>query len=205
MARDLSHPNLLKIYHLGDDRGRKYITMQFVDGPDLAHVLAHEGPMGSARAVVLTAKLASALSALHRRQVLHRDIKPSNILLDQAGEPRITDFGLARLQAAPGVTQQGFFLGTPSYASPEQAVGDGLDERSDLYSLGIVLFEMLTGRLPFLAESVYEQLVLRLREDPPAPSQIRTSIPEALSSSSSDVCRAIRRHASRPRASFAMP
>jgi hypothetical protein len=181
LARDLSHPNILKIYHLGEDRGQRYITMQYVDGPDLGKILSAQAPLAADRAVALAAKLASALAALHRCEVLHRDIKPSNVLIDEAGEPRITDFGLARLQWAPSVTSAGTFLGTPAYASPEQALGESLDQRSDLYALGIVMFEMVTGRLPFVAESIQGLLFMRLRSEPPAPRDLVPSIPEALS------------------------
>ncbi len=181
LARDLSHPNLLKVYHLGEDRGQHYITMQFVNGPDLARVIAGEAPIAPDPAVALAGKLASALAALHRCDVLHRDIKPSNVLIDEAGEPRITDFGLARLKSSPGVTQSGTFLGTPAYASPEQARGESLDERSDLYALGLVLFEMVTGRPPFVAETVQAHLALRLQADPPDPRALVPALSAELS------------------------
>lgn len=181
VARDLSHPNLVKIYHLGEDQGQRYITMQYVEGRDLAQVIAAEAPMAAAKAVLIAGKLAAALAALHRCEVLHRDIKPSNVLIDDAGEPRITDFGLARLKWAPDITSTGDFLGTPAYASPEQARGENLDERSDLYALGLVLFEMVTGRLPFTGESIYELLFVRLRVQPPAPRDLVPGVPAALS------------------------
>ena len=181
LARDISHANILKIYHLGDDRGQKYITMQFVQGPDLAQVLALEAPLAVEKAALIAAKLASALVALHHCRVLHRDIKPSNVLIDESGEPRLTDFGLARLMQAPTVTQSGMFLGTPAYASPEQAMGETLDERSDLYALGIVIFEMVTRRLPFVASSHREMLLLRLQTEPPVPRDLVAAIPRELS------------------------
>lgn len=181
LARDVSHPNVLKIYHLGDDRGRKYITMQYVDGPDLSRVIAAQAPFEPDRAIVITAKLAAALASLHKQHVLHRDVKPSNVLMDEHGEPRITDFGLARLQASPGITRKGMFLGTPAYASPEQASGETLDERSDLYALGVILFEMLTGRPPFVSDSAFEQLAMRLSQPPPAVIDSVPSIPGPLS------------------------
>ncbi len=180
LARDLSHPNLLKVYHLGEDQGQSYITMEYVGGPDLAKLLSAEAPLAPVRAVVLAAKLASALAALHRCNVLHRDIKPSNVLIDEAGEPRIADFGLARLQGEANITSSGTFLGTPSYTSPEQALGESLDSRSDLYALGIVIFEMVTGRLPFIAESVRELLFLHLRAAPPDPCTLVPEIPRPL-------------------------
>ncbi len=181
LARDLSHPNILKIYHLGEDRGQSYITMEYVDGPDLAKVISAEAPLAAGRAVVIAGKLASALTALHRANVLHRDIKPSNVLMDEAGEPRIADFGLACLQWGPSITTSGTFLGTPAYASPEQVMGESLDQRSDLYALGVLIFQMVTGSLPFTAESLHELLVMRLVAQPPAPRDLVPAVPAALS------------------------
>ncbi len=181
LARDLSHPNILKIYHLGEDQGQSYITMEYVDGPDLAKVISAEAPLSTVKAVGIAGKLASALAALHRCNVLHRDIKPSNVLIDEVGEPRIADFGLARLQWAPSITSSGTFLGTPAYASPEQVLGESLDPRSDLYALGIVIFQMVTGCLPFVAESFHELLFMRLRVQPAAPRDLVPAIPAALS------------------------
>ena len=181
LARDISHPNVLKIYHLGEDQGQSYITMAFVEGPDLGKVISAEAPLAPDKAVVIAGKLASALAALHRCNVLHRDIKPSNVLMDEAGEPRIADFGLACLQWAPSITTSGTFLGTPAYASPEQVSGESLDPRSDLYSLGVVIFQMVTGSLPFAAESLRELLLMRLRAQPPIPRDLVPAIPAPLS------------------------
>ncbi len=181
LTRDLNHPNIANIYHLGEHQGQHYITMQYLAGRDLARIIAADAPLDADRAVVIAGKLAAALAALHRCDVLHRDIKPSNVLMDEEGEPRITDFGLARLKSAPNITSSGDFLGTPAYASPEQARCESLDERSDLYALGIVLFEMVTGRLPFLAESVIELLFARLRTQPPAPRDLVPTLSAPLS------------------------
>ena len=181
LARGLSHPNILKVYHLGEDGGRRYITMEYVDGSDLARVLKEKGRLPVARAVSIAGKLASALATLHRYDVLHRDIKPSNVLIDEAGDPRLADFGLARLQWAPAVTGGNIFLGTPAYCSPEQARGENLDPRSDLYSLGVVLFEMVTGRVPFMSESLHELLAMHARTRPAVPSEMVPGLPAPLS------------------------
>jgi len=181
LSRDLSHPNIVKVYHLGDDRGLRYVTMQLVDGSDLADVLANESPLPVDRAVSLAGRLASALEAAHGCRVLHRDIKPSNILIDQSGEPLITDFGLARLVGGPGITRHGVFVGTPAYASPEQVQGEDLDERSDLYSLGVVIFEMVTGRRPFVADAVNQLLLMHVEDPPPPPGDLRPEVTPALS------------------------
>ncbi len=180
LSRDLSHPNILKVYHLGEDQGQRYITMQFIDGSDLGQVISREAPLSVDRALSITAKVAGALAALHRLQLLHRDIKPSNVLMGKDGEPRLSDFGLTRKQLDGGVTHHGMFVGTPRYASPEQVTGEELDERSDLYSLGVVLFEMVTGRPPFESPSVHELLSLRLRQEPPSPLKLVPTLPPAL-------------------------
>jgi len=172
VARDLNHPNLLKVYHLGECQGRMYLAMKLIEGPTLAQRISRSGALNPARVLEIGRKLASALEAAHGQKVIHRDIKPQNILLDASGEPHLTDFGLARLTDGPGFTRGGTFLGTPQYASPEQARLLPADERSDIYSLGIVLYEMVTGRAPFMAESVEE--VLRMHCDVP-PRDLRRS------------------------------
>lgn len=172
LSRDLTHPNILKIYHLGDDHGQKYVTMQYVDGPNLAEVISREAPFTIERAVAITRTLAAALSVAHKGKVLHRDIKPANILMDGAGEPHIADFGLARLLDGPDVTRDGTFLGTPVYASPEQIRGESLDERSDLYALGVVTFEMVTGRRPGRDDARARAL---------EPESLRPGVPNSLS------------------------
>jgi serine/threonine-protein kinase len=133
------------------------------------------------RVVAITSKLASALQALHARGILHRDIKPQNVLLDRNDEPFLTDFGLVRVVGDNGLTRDGVFVGTPAYASPEQASMRELDERSDIYSLGLVVFEMATGQRAFDGASTSE--VLRMHQDlaAPRPEELRPDLPEGLS------------------------
>ncbi len=177
LSRDIGHPNIVRVYHLGTSGMKVYITMQWIEGPNLAEVIAAEAPLAVETAVAVVTKLASALAAAHRHQILHRDVKPSNVLLDHQREPFLADFGLARLIDSPGITSQGLFLGTPYYASPEQAELRPLDERSDLYALGLVLFEMVTGRRPFEAESSRELLEMRRTLEPPDPRQLAPALP----------------------------
>jgi hypothetical protein len=181
LSRDLGHPNILPVYHLGDCRGQRYLAMKLIDGSTLAALINREGALPIERIVDIAHKITAALEAAHARKVIHRDIKPSNILLDRRGEPYLSDFGLARLLTGPGMTHGGVFLGTPDYASPEQARLLPSDERSDLYSLGVVLFEMTTGKRPFVADS--SRMVLRMHcEDPvPDPRLLRPGLPEVIS------------------------
>jgi tRNA A-37 threonylcarbamoyl transferase component Bud32 len=182
LARDIGHPNILRMYHFGTFEGRIYLTMQWVDGPTLAEVIRRDAPLPLETTLSVGRKLASALEAAHARKTLHRDIKPQNVLIDGAGEPLVTDFGLARLKGGPGITQDGMFLGTPDYASPEQCHLRPVDERSDLYALGVVLFEMATGRRPFEADSASEALEMHKSAPPPDPRELEPGVPPELSS-----------------------
>jgi tRNA A-37 threonylcarbamoyl transferase component Bud32 len=180
VARDLNHPNILRNYHLGDCEVGTYITMKLVAGPTLDTVLGREGPLGFRRLSEIAGKLASALEAAHGEHVIHRDIKPQNILMED-DEPFLTDFGLARLRGEPGLTQAGMFVGTPYYAAPEQVRLQRIDERADVYSLGVVIFEMSTGRKPFVADSAAKVLEMQVAEPVPEPGRFRDGMPDGLS------------------------
>ncbi|MCP3964702.1 MAG: protein kinase [bacterium] len=182
LSRDIGHPGILRIYHLGHSDGKKYLTMQLVEGTTLARLIEQRAPLPEAEVLAFGDKLARALEAAHARRVLHRDLKPHNILVDDGGEPYITDFGLARVIGEPGITRGGLFLGTPFYTSPEQADLKPLDERSDLYSLGLILFELAVGRRPFAAESTQEVLEKHRHAPPPDPAGERSDLTPGLSS-----------------------
>jgi hypothetical protein len=180
LSRDLAHPNILRVYHLASYEGGTYLTMQWVKGGNLADIISEDGALPISEVLTLATKIASALAAAHDRKVLHRDIKPGNILIDENGEPYLSDFGLARLIGEHGLTQHGVFVGTPHYCSPEQVALQELDERSDIYSLGLVIFEMATGRKPFQAKTMAEVLALRKSAQPPDPTTISPKIPGEL-------------------------
>jgi hypothetical protein len=182
LSRDLGHPNVLRVYHLGQDKSRRYLTMQWVEGQNLGQLIADIGALEEDRVVQIAIKMASALEAAHRRGILHRDIKPQNILLDKNLEPFLTDFGLARELEDAGITSAGMFLGTPNYVSPEQASVQPLDEKSDLYSLGVVLFEMATGSRPFEANSAAKMLREHRETPPPDPRSLAPDLSPGLSS-----------------------
>lgn len=181
LSRDIGHPNILRIYHLGAFKGGTYLTMQWIDGTTLADVISKKGALPADQVLDITAKLVSALGAAHNRQILHRDIKPGNILLDDEGEPYLADFGIARLIGQAGITRHDVFLGTPQYSSPEQANMKPLDERSDLYALGLVVYEMTTGRRPFEADNVQELLEMQRNTKPPDPRTVVPKVPPSLS------------------------
>jgi hypothetical protein len=178
LSREIAHPNVVRMYHLGESEGKTYLIMQWIEGETLSKLIARQAPLPCARARRIAEGLAGALEAAHAIKVLHRDIKASNILMDGAGEPHLGDFGLARLLDDSGGSSQGIFLGTPDYASPEQASARTLDERSDLYSLGIVMFEMVTGRRPFIGKSTGEVLELHRSAAPPDPGELRPDLPK---------------------------
>jgi len=180
LSRDIAHPNILRVYHLASYEGGTYLTMQWIKGGTLADVIAERGALPIPEVLTLATKLSSALAAAHSHNILHRDIKPGNILVDEKGEPFLADFGLARLIGGHGLTQHGVFVGTPHYCSPEQVALEELDERSDIYALGLVIFEMATGRRPFEAETVAEILAMQRNAPPPDPTLISPRIPGEL-------------------------
>jgi serine/threonine-protein kinase len=181
LAREVTHRNVLRIHDLGDADGVKYITMSFVDGRDLAAVL-RDGRLPYDRVRRLGRQLASGLAAAHDAGIVHRDLKPQNLLVGPNDHLYISDFGLAKsLEAtAAGLTRPGEFLGTPRYIAPEQVEGGTVDHRVDIYAVGLILYEMLTGDTPFDAPSAVELMMQRVRERPKAPRTVVPDVPEDL-------------------------
>jgi tetratricopeptide (TPR) repeat protein len=181
LARKISHKNILRIHDLGDHNGMKFISMAYVEGHDLFSTLK-QGPLPLDRAVHIARQLCAALGAAESEGVVHRDLKPQNILLDEAENVYVSDFGLAKsLESDSGMTFTGQYLGTPRYMSPEQAEAKPVDHRSDLYSLGLILFEMVTGDLPFHADSALQLLRQRVQQRPQSPKALNPQVPEYLS------------------------
>lgn len=185
-AARLSHPNIVSVYDQGrsegDDGASYYIAMEYVPGGTLRDRIRQEGALAPDEAAGVALQVAEALRAAHERGVIHRDIKPQNVLLTEGGDAaKVTDFGIARAaSAATRMTRTGIVLGTAGYMSPEQAKGEPVGPPSDLYSLGAVLYEALTGNLPYEAESALGQAVKHISEPPPSPREANPEVPEAL-------------------------
>ncbi len=182
-AANLNHPNIVGVYDWGEAEGTYFIVMEFVDGRSLAEIVRAEGPLHPDRAADVIADVAAGLGFAHRNGVVHRDVKPGNVLITPSGQVKVTDFGIARaIEAAPGdnLTQAGTVMGTATYFSPEQARGQAVDPRSDIYSLGCVLYELLVGRPPFSGDSPIAIAYKHVNETPPSPRQQDPGVPRAL-------------------------
>ncbi|HEX5587659.1 MAG TPA: Stk1 family PASTA domain-containing Ser/Thr kinase [Acidimicrobiia bacterium] len=171
-AARLNHPNIVGVYDWGEDDDTAFIVMEYVDGQTLRDVIFDRGRLSALEAARVAAEIADALAFAHRNGVVHRDVKPGNVLITPDGEVKVTDFGIARADSSEGLTKTGAVMGTATYFSPEQAQGHSLDRRSDVYSLGVVLYEMVTGIAPFTADSPVSVAYKHVREEPTPPSAI---------------------------------
>jgi eukaryotic-like serine/threonine-protein kinase len=178
-AAALSHPNIVSIYDRGEAEGTYYIAMEYLDGRSLKELILSRGPAPLNVTIEYVRQILSALRFAHRHGIVHRDIKPHNVLVDAEGRVKVTDFGIARAGTSQ-MTEAGSIVGTAQYLSPEQARGTAVDQRSDLYSLGIVLYELLTGTLPFNGDTPVEIAMKHLSQIPPPPSELRPELPHDL-------------------------
>jgi len=181
LAHQVTHRNVIRIYDLGEGEGVKFITMEFIEGKDLRSLIREKKKFTPEEAVDVIQQVCQALYAAHSVGVIHRDLKPQNIMQDTSGRILVMDFGLARTLEGDGMTQTGALVGTMEYMSPEQALGKDLDQRSDIFALGLILYEMLTGKTPFQAESALASLIKRTQERAVPVSDIDAQIPGALS------------------------
>src|SRR6184192_4626506 len=178
-AAGLSHPNIVSIYDRGEAEGTYYIAMEYLSGRSLKELIVSRGPTPIKIAVDYTRQILAALSFAHRNGIVYRDIKPHNVVVDSDGRLKVTDFGIARAGASQ-MTEVGSIIGTAQYLSPEQARGAPVDPTSDLYSVGVVLFELLTGQVPFTGDTPLEIAMKHLSQIPKPPSELRPDVPHDL-------------------------
>src|SRR5438874_3972618 len=176
----LSHPHVVGVIDAGEDEGRPYIVFECIEGETLKERIRRLGELPVAEAVAYASEIARALGAAHQRNIVHRDVKPQNVLIDEEGSAKVTDFGIARSLDEEGLTADGRVLGTTDYVSPEQALGHAVTPQSDLYSLGVVLYEMLTGQVPFTGENQVAVAMKHVREELPDVQMLRPEISSAL-------------------------
>jgi serine/threonine-protein kinase len=183
LARRIAHRNVVRTYDLGEVNGMYYLTMEYVEGTSLKQLIVSRGRLPVAVALTVGKQLCRALEVAHAEGVIHRDIKPQNMVVDPSGFLKVMDFGIARLANPPhgkGLTEAGMSIGTPDYMSPEQLSGAELDPRSDLYAAGVVLFECVTGRVPFEADTPWTLVAKHLEEEAPNPRSLNPEVPEQL-------------------------
>lgn len=180
LARTITHKNVCRMFDFGEDQGMIFITMEYISGEDLKRTLMRIGQLSPGKTIIIAKQICGGLTAAHRMGVIHRDLKPQNIMLDQEGNVRIMDFGIARSTQAKGLTETGVIIGTPEYISPEQLDGLELDQRSDIYSLGVILYEMLTGIVPFEGNTPLSVVLKHKTQIPKDPLEINPQIPHKL-------------------------
>lgn len=179
-AGGLSHPNIVVVYDIGRTERLAFMAMEFLDGRELRAILTERSPLPMAEAVAIGAQVADALAYAHAKGVVHRDIKPTNIMVLPSGLAKITDFGIARIRSSELKTMTGMILGSPRYMSPEQVAGRRADHRSDIFSLGVVLYEMFAGKPPFQADTVHGVMYQTLNATPPAPSSLNPAVSQLI-------------------------
>jgi len=181
IARDIVHKNVCRMYDLNRVDSSYYITMEYVEGQDLKGLIRQTGQLATRTAISIAKQICEGLGEAHKLGVIHRDLKPSNVMVDKEGNARIMDFGIARSLKAKGLTGEGIIIGTPEYMSPEQAEAKKVDHRSDIYSLGVIIYEMVTGQVPFEGDTPLSIAIKHTSEEPKVPKEYNAQIPDDLS------------------------
>lgn len=179
-AGRLSHPNIVTIYDVGKNGDVAYIAMEFLEGRELRDIMNDDGLLSVDQVLDIVAQVAQGLAYAHEHDIVHRDIKPSNVMVVRDGHVKITDFGIARMASSAVQTQTGMVLGSPKYMSPEQVMGKAIDQRSDIFSLGVMLYEMLTGQAPFNGDNVNAIMYQTLNAIPVPPNSLNPQVPEMI-------------------------
>jgi len=181
-ARRVTHPNVIRIHDISEFNDLHFISMEFFDGISLKDYIKKTGALSLMQALNIALQICDGLEAAHRKGVIHRDLKSQNVIIGSTNQIKIIDFGLAHAENLGGLTATGLIMGTPEYMAPEQVAGKSVDERADIYSLGIILYEMFTGRVPFTGDSAIAVGFKQLKEDPPKPRDINPQIPPEIES-----------------------
>ncbi|HJZ10502.1 MAG TPA: serine/threonine-protein kinase, partial [Acidobacteriota bacterium] len=178
LARRVTHPNVIRIHDIAEVNGLHYVSMEYFGGTNLKEHLKRSGSLSLLNAYQILSQMCNGLEAAHSQGVVHRDLKSQNVMVGPSGQIKIIDFGLARSVHLEGMTATGLIMGTPEYMAPEQVSGKHVDERADIYALGVILFEMLTGRVPFTGDSPIAVGFQQLKDPPPSPRSINPQVPE---------------------------
>ena len=181
LARKIAHKSICKMYDLNEEKDTPYITMEYVKGEDLKSFIRRKGKLSEEEAIAIAKQVCEGLEEAHELGVIHRDLKPQNIMIDEKSNAKVMDFGIARSVEAPGVTQTGVMIGTPDYISPEQAEGEEADQRSDIYALGVILYEMVTGSVPFKGDTAFSVALKHKTKLPSDPRKLNSEVSENLS------------------------
>jgi len=180
LARKIRHMNVCQMFDITKERNIYFIIMEYVSGEDLKTTLHRVGRLSVGKTLIIAKQICKGLAEAHRLGVIHRDLKPHNIMIDRAGDVRIMDFGIARSLKSKGLTESGVMIGTPDYMSPEQALGDPVDQRSDVYSLGVILYELLTGEVPFKGDTAFSVVLKHKTEPPPDPREYNDQLSDEI-------------------------